>query len=140
MLVSFGDVGGLETAATWLNETPRLGVIVGFLVTMRADSIFGENRFLNVCSAAEGFHRSTVGGSHMGETEFKSVKKRLKKYLPRRHRVWFGSRMAHANDPNLNQRLRQLADQPGPAAEETLGVVPRLGQRGVQVSQRLDAS
>lgn len=59
MLVSFGDVGGIETAATWLNEAPTLRIIIGSLVTMRADSIFGENRFLNVCSAAEGFHRST---------------------------------------------------------------------------------
>jgi hypothetical protein len=60
MLVSFSDVGGIETAATWLNEAPRLRAIVGSLVTMRSDTIFGENRFLNVCSAAEGFHRSTI--------------------------------------------------------------------------------
>jgi hypothetical protein len=110
MLVSFGDIGAIETAANWLNEAPRLKIIVGSLVTMGADSIFGENRFLNVCSAAEGFHRSTIGGSHMDKAEFKSIKKMLKNYLPRRYREWFDSRMAHANDPSLNQRLKQLAD------------------------------
>jgi ApeA N-terminal domain 1 len=80
---------------------------------MRADRISGENRFLNVCSAAEGFHRSAVGGSYMDEVEFKSIKRMLKKYLPRRHRKWFDTRMAHANDPSLNQRLNELADQLG---------------------------
>jgi hypothetical protein len=128
MLVSFDDVGGIETVATWLNEAPRLRAIVGSLVTMRTDTIFGENRFLNVCSAAEGFHRSTIGGSHMPKTEFKSVKRMLKKYLPRRYREWFDSRMAHANDPSLNQRLKQLADQLGSAAEDLVGDVAVWGR------------
>jgi hypothetical protein len=48
MLVSFGDVGGIETAATWLDEASRFRIIVGYLVSMRADSIFGQNRLLNV--------------------------------------------------------------------------------------------
>jgi hypothetical protein len=99
MLVSFDDVGGIEAVATWLNEAPRLRAIVGSLITMRSDTIFGENRFLNVCSAAEGFHRSTIGGSHIPKTEFKSVQRMLKKYLPRRYREWFDSRMAHATTP-----------------------------------------
>jgi hypothetical protein len=128
MLVSFGNVGGIETAATWLNEAPRLRIIVGSLVTMRADSIFGQNRFLNVCSAAEGFHRSTIGGSHMDEAEFKSIKRMLKKYLPRRYRRWFDSRMQYANDPSLNQRLKQLADQLRPVADELVGDVAVWGR------------
>jgi hypothetical protein len=31
--------------------------------------------------------------------------------------------MAHANDPSLRQRLRQLADQLGPVADEVVGDV-----------------
>jgi hypothetical protein len=123
MLVSFGDVGGIETVATWLNEASRFRIIVGYLVSMRADSIFGQNRFLNVCSAAEGFHRSTIGGSHVDEAEFKSIKRMLKKHLPRKHRGWFDRGMAHANDPSLNQRLKQLADRLGPVAEILVGDV-----------------
>jgi hypothetical protein len=121
MLVSFAGLGGIDTAAAWLNEAPKLRIIVGSLVTMRADSIFGENRFLNVCSAAEGFHRSTIGGSHMDRAEFKSLKRRLKKYLPRKYHEWFDSKMQHANDPSLNQRLKQLADRLGPVAEQLVG-------------------
>jgi hypothetical protein len=121
MLVSFGDVGGIETAATWLNEASRFRIIVGYLVSMRADSIFGQNRLLNVCSAAEGFHRSTIGGSQMDEAEFKSIKRKLKKHLPRKYRRWFDRGMAHASDPRLSQRLKQLADQLGPVARELVG-------------------
>jgi hypothetical protein len=128
MLVSFGDVGGIETAATWLDEASRFRIIVGYLVSMRADSIFGQNRLLNVCSAAEGFHRATIGGSHMDEAEFKSIKRMLKKYLPRKYREWFDSRMLHANDPSLNQRLKQLAGQLGQVAEELVGAVTVWGR------------
>lgn|GEM_PF-2649445 len=127
MLASFADIGGIETVATWLDEAPGLRSIVGSLVTMRADTIFGENRFLNVCSAAEGFHRSTIGGSHMDKAEFKSVKKMLKKYLPRRYREWFDSRMSHANDPSLNRRLQELAGQLGAMAEYLVGDVTVWG-------------
>jgi hypothetical protein len=128
MLVSFDNVSGIETAATWLNEAPGLRIIVGSLVTMRADSIFGQNRFLNVCSAAEGFHRSTIGGSHMDKAEFESIKRMLKEYLPRKYHEWFGSRIRYANDPSLNQRLKQLADQLGPVAEELVGDVTVWGR------------
>jgi hypothetical protein len=128
MLASFGDVGGIETVATWLNEAPGFRGIVGSLVTMRTDSIFGENRFLNVCSAAEGFHRSTIGGSHMDKTEFNSVKKMLKKHLPRRYREWFDSRMAHANDPSLNRRLQDLAGKLGAVAQALVGDVSVWGR------------
>jgi hypothetical protein len=123
MLVSFGDVGGIETAATWLTEAWRFRIIVGYLVSMRADSIFGQNRLLNMCSAAEGFHRSTIGGSQMDEAEFKSIKRKLKKHLPRKYRKWFDRGMAHASDPRLSQRLKQLADQLGPVARELVGDV-----------------
>jgi hypothetical protein len=90
---------------------------------MRADTIFGQNRFLNVCSAAEGFHRSTIGGSQMDEAEVKSIKRKLKKNLPRKYRKWFDRGMAHASDPRLSQRLKQLADQLGPVAQELVGDV-----------------
>jgi hypothetical protein len=128
MLVSFGDVGGIETAATWLNEAPGLRIIVGSLVTMRADSIFSQNRFLNVCSAAEGFHRATIWGFHMDEAEFESIKTMLKESLPRKYHKWFDSRIQHANDPSLNQRLKQLADQLGPVAEDLVGDVTVWGR------------
>lgn len=128
MLVSFDNVGGIETAATWLNEAPGLRIIVGSLVTMRADSILSENRFLNVCSTAEGFHRSTIGGSQMDKAEFESIMRMLKKYLPSKYHEWFDSRMQHANDPSLNQRLKQLADQLGPVAEELVGDVTVWGR------------
>jgi hypothetical protein len=128
MLASFADIGGVQTVATWLAEAPGLRGIIGSLLTMRADTIFGENRFLNVCSAAEGFHRSTIGGSHMNKAEFKSVKSMLKKYLPRRYREWFDSRMAHANDPSLNQRLQELAGQLGAVAEALVGDVTVWGR------------
>lgn len=102
MLVSFTDVGGIVTVASWLDEAIRLRVIIGSLVTMRADGIFGENRFLNVCSAAEGFHRSTVGGSLMDKAEFKSLKRQAKKSLPKSHHRWFDDRLEHANDPQAS--------------------------------------
>ncbi|RCG21167.1 hypothetical protein DQ384_36775 [Sphaerisporangium album] len=124
VLVSFDDLGGIQAVANWLNKAPDLQVIIGSLVTMRTGSVFIENRFLNVSSAAEGFHRSTIGGTHMDTAEFKSVLRMLKKHLPRRYRQWFSTCMAHANDPFLSQRLTELAAQLGPVAEVLVGDVP----------------
>jgi hypothetical protein len=64
----------------------------------------------------------------MDEAEFRSIKRMLKKYLPRKYREWFDSRMLHANDPSLNQRLKQLAGQLGPVAEELVGAVTVWGR------------
>ncbi|GIG61415.1 hypothetical protein Lfu02_57870 [Longispora fulva] len=112
MLATFETVGGIHTTATWLNQGPELKVIIGSLVTMRASRIFGENRFLNVCSAAEGFHRSTLTDVvRMDPAEYKAMKKALKEHVPAEHREWFDNSLAHANDPSLNQRLQGLVDR-----------------------------
>jgi hypothetical protein len=128
MLATFDDAGRIATAANWLDNYSRLRIIVASLGSMRADGIFGENRFLNVCSAAEGFHRATIGGAYMDEEEFKALKKTLKAHVPEEHRPWFSSIMAHANDPSLNQRLKALAAQLGGVAEQLVGDVAVWGR------------
>ena len=128
MLVSFNDLGGIGVAARFIDEAPRLRSVIGSLVTMRADTIFNENRFLNVSSAAEGFHRSTIGGSYMEKVEWKATKKHLKKFLARKHYKWFDSYMQHSNDPSLNRRLKDLVDRIGPLAETIVGDIPTWGR------------
>ena len=121
MLVSFAELGGAATVASWLDESARLRVVIGSLVTMRASGIFAENRLLNVCSAAEGFHRSTVGGSLMDRALFKALKRRAKKCLPYDWHRWLDNGLGHANDPSLRQRLQHLADQLQPAIAPMIG-------------------
>ncbi|MEV6980420.1 HEPN domain-containing protein [Sphaerisporangium sp. NPDC051017] len=122
-LISFEDAGGIETCARWLDAAPNLRIVIGSLLTMRADNMFGENRFVNVSSAAEGFHRSTIGGLYMDKQEWKTLKRGLRQHLPEEHHQWFDDCMRHSNAPSLNRRLRQLAEQLDPVTEALVGDV-----------------
>jgi hypothetical protein len=128
MLLSFDGLGGIDRVAAWLDAAPSLQIAIGALVTMRSESMFAENRFLNVCSGAEGFHRTVVGGTHMPDEEFEAIKVALKQHVPAEHRAWFSSVMAHANYPSLNRRLKELAGQLGDAAQQLVGDVAVWGR------------
>lgn len=121
MLISLKGLGGIGAVAAWLDKAADLRGVVGSLVTMRADIIFSENRFLNVVSAAEGFHRATIGGAYMERVEWKKIKRALKQHLDEAHHVWFDNCMRHSNDPSLNQRLRDLVGLLGENANVVTG-------------------
>ncbi|WP_326549965.1 HEPN domain-containing protein [Micromonospora sp. NBC_01813] len=128
LLATFEDIGGIATAARWLDNYAKLKIITAFMGTMRADGMFGANRFLNVCSAAEGFHRTTVGGRYMDDEDFQVLKEKLKAQVPQEHLNWFSGITSHANDPSLNRRLKELAAQLDGVAEQLVGDVVVWGR------------
>ncbi|MFR9777308.1 HEPN domain-containing protein [Micromonospora sp. MS34] len=110
VLVPLDDLGGIQAVAAWLDKAAALTPIVGSLLTMRSEGIYSENRFLNISSAAEGLHRATVGGSYLPPSEFRRLRRQIReKGVPAEHHAWFADVMAHANDPSLDRRLRDLA-------------------------------
>ncbi|NJP35810.1 HEPN domain-containing protein [Micromonospora thermarum] len=109
VLVPLDVLGGIQAIAKWLDVAPSLTPIVGSLLTMRSDGIYSENRFLNMSSAAEGLHRATVGGRHMPQSQFRTLRRKIREgAVPPEHHAWFNAVMAHANDPSLDRRLREL--------------------------------
>ncbi|MFC3992300.1 HEPN domain-containing protein [Actinoplanes siamensis] len=115
VIVPLEEFGGVQAIATWLDCVPAITPIVGSLLTMRAQSIYSENRFLNVASATEGLHRALIGGGeYMPTKEFDKLRRAIRSQLiPDVHRTWFNNLMVHANDFNLDRRLRDLVAELG---------------------------
>ncbi|GHJ48221.1 hypothetical protein Cs7R123_55630 [Catellatospora sp. TT07R-123] len=124
MLASYGDVGGIDMIARWLDQAADLHPVVGFLNSMRyTTEMYPENRFLNVCSAAEGFHRiANPDQNYMGRPEFNLLKKSLKALVPGEHRRWFAEAFNdHSNAPNLAARLTAMATAVGNVSTALVG-------------------
>jgi hypothetical protein len=121
--VPFDDFGGIKAVATWLDRPPGIAPIVDSLLTMRAQSIYAENRYLNVSSAAEGLHRVLVGkGKTMPTRAFDDLRRSIReKMVPEEHHDWFNDVMAHANDFDLDRRLKDLIAELGDLAEMLIG-------------------
>jgi len=121
--IPFDDFGGVGAVATWLDQPPGLTPIIGSMLTMRAQSIFAENRFLNVSSAAEGLHRALVGkGKNMPTRAFDDLRRAIRnEKVPAEYHKWFTNVMAHANDFDLDRRLHDLATELGDLAEMLIG-------------------
>ncbi|MEU8003212.1 HEPN domain-containing protein [Catellatospora sp. NPDC049111] len=111
MLASYDEVGGIDVIARWLDTAPDLHPILGFLSSMRfTNGIYPENRFLNVCSAAEGYHRMLrPKQTYMDPAQFKALLKSLKQLVPDEHRRWFAEATNHANSASLAERLTDMA-------------------------------
>ncbi|MFC4067383.1 ApeA N-terminal domain 1-containing protein [Actinoplanes subglobosus] len=123
VVVPLDEFGGVAAIATWLDRVPRVTPIVGSLLTMRAQSIYAENRFLNVSSAAEGLHRAIVGrGRFMPKTSFDKLRRAIREQMvPPEHQEWFTNVMAHANDFDLDRRLNDLVAELGSLASFLVG-------------------
>ncbi|WP_349880830.1 HEPN domain-containing protein [Micromonospora sp. HUAS YX12] len=122
VLVPLDDLGGVQAVASWLDSAPSLTPIIGALLSMRSDGIYSENRFLNISSAAEGLHRATVGGSYITPSAFRTLRRQIRRNgVPPEHHAWFSDVMAHANDPSLDRRLRELVSALGENINSLVG-------------------
>lgn len=132
--IPLDDFGGIDSIATWLDCVPGKTPIVGSLLTMRAQSIYAENKFLNVASAAEGLHRAFVGrGRHMPQNTFDKLKRAIREQMiPPEHHGWFTNVMAHANDFDLDHRLHELVTEFGDLASLLVGEDVKLWVKAIK--------
>jgi hypothetical protein len=104
------------------------------MLTMRAQSIYAENRFLNVSSAAEGLHRAFVGrGKCMPTSTFDKLRRAIREEMvPTEYHEWFKNVMASANDFSLDRRLTELLAELGDFAEFFIGSNAELWVKAVK--------
>jgi hypothetical protein len=134
VVIPLDDFGGVEAVATWLDRVPGIAPIVGSLLTMRAQSIYSENRFLNVASATEGLHRALVGrGRYMPQATFDKLRRAIRaQMVPPEHHEWFTNVMAHANDFDLDRRLKDLVAELGGLSPFLVGEDAMLWAKAVK--------
>jgi hypothetical protein len=73
--LNFGQLGGPPAVARWLNIAQRYWRALGLLLSARSSRpLYVENRFLNVVSGAETFHRLAIGGASLPAERFEELK------------------------------------------------------------------
>lgn len=91
-------------------------IVVGSLLSIRyAAGLYVENRFNNVISAAESFHRLRFSNEVRPKDEYKQFVRELVKLVPKEHRSWLGNQLQYSNEPRLRHRLSEMADHAGAA-------------------------
>ncbi|HXC82094.1 MAG TPA: HEPN domain-containing protein [Trebonia sp.] len=116
ILFEFSDIGGLPTIARWVNIARKYQIVVGSLLSIRyASGLYVENRFNNVISAAETFHRLRFSNQIRPKGEFRKFCRELVAAVPQDHKEWLHTQIRYANEPRLRDRLTGLATYAGDA-------------------------
>lgn len=116
VLFQFQEIGGLHTIARWLEVARNYKVVLGSLLSIRYTSgLYVENRFHNVLSAAESFHRLRFSNEVVPKDEFKQFRRELVRAVPKEHRNWLGNQLQYSNEPRLRSRLAEMATYAGEA-------------------------
>ena len=116
--LAFGDL-----VEEWIGLEDKLGVVLYlFLSLLYNPPLHLENKVMNICQAAEAYHRRTLDHKIMPDREFKALARALKAACPRPHRQWLGDMLSHANTPSFKARIDELvakADAVGVALAST---------------------
>jgi hypothetical protein len=111
VLFQYQDIGGLPTVGRWLAIARTYDTTLGSLLSIRyASGLYTENRFHNVISAAETFHRLRFPNEVMPQQEFKEFRRMLIRSVPKEHRNWLGNQLQYSNEPRLRERIMEMAD------------------------------
>jgi ApeA N-terminal domain 1 len=138
ILFRYQDIGGLPTIARWLVVARNYDIVLGWLLSIRyASGLYVQNRFLNVVSAAESFHRLRFSNELMPEPDFQAFIDKLIERVPGEHREWLSRQLQFSNEPRLRRRLRELARYAGPAFTSVCGKRDRWITLAVEVRNRL---
>jgi hypothetical protein len=122
VLFGYQEIGGLATIARWLLVARTYDIVLGWLLSIRyAAGLYVQNRFHNVVSAAESFHRLWRPGGLMPEEEFQAFIDGLVEAVSEEHREWLAGQLQYSNEPRLRKRLSQLARYAGPVFTSIVG-------------------
>lgn len=138
MLIGLDGGGGIGTICKWLDNASDLGHVLGLLMTGRTTrSVYVENRYLNICTAAEAFHRLTLGGFQIPPERFEHLRALAIDSMPTgKDRKWIKGKLRY-NEPTLSDRLLALAANVEPALDGLVADIPQWATTVAEVRNRL---
>lgn len=103
-----------NTLRSWYETMDRLQSVLDLYMAAKFGRTFIESRFLALCQAIEGFHRSELGGTYMEPKAYQEeVLPRLIKGIPPKVpqdlRKALRVRMNYGNEVSLRRRIREVA-------------------------------
>ena len=123
LLLTFEELGGIQTVAAWLERTPRLQRPISSLTSIvRTRHMFAENKFMNVTYAAEALHRSIDdSGMRMDQESLGALLESYIEQTPPDLHEWLIDRLRFANEPSLGKRLNSMAGRIGELSRQLVG-------------------
>ncbi len=117
MLFTLEQMGGVASVAGWLAVAERYRAALDSLMSLRyAGTQYVQTRMFNMAQAAETFHRVRFANHLRSPAEYKSFKRKLASYVPRKSwRSWLHEQLQYSNEPRLKHRLCELAEYAGDA-------------------------
>lgn len=75
------------------------------------NTIFSENKFLEIIHALETFHRRTHKNYVISKTEYRKQTKTILDSIPQEYRDWLQAKLNFGNEPSLHDRLVELLSE-----------------------------
>jgi ApeA N-terminal domain 1 len=117
VMFQFETIGGLLTIARWIGLARTYAVVVDSLLSIRYSAgLYAQNRFYNVISAAESFHRLRFSNEVMPQVKFDQRLDEMISQVEKKSRQnWLRMKLRYANEPSLASRLKEMVDYAGSA-------------------------
>jgi len=101
-----------QMVTTWFDKWAILRDPVELLLSLTfAPPTYWDTRLLLVCSAAEAYHRASIGSERWTKVEFRNRRRMVLEGIPEAERQWVSEATRYANEPTLRSRLLDLQDR-----------------------------
>jgi len=123
MLFSFDDIKDRfeQFIRNWLTKYEQLGPVFDlYFGAINNPYSYTTHKFLNIVQGLESYHRRTFSSTALPPEEFEKRRRELTEALPQ-YRKWIDWKLRFANEPSLEQRLKDLGDK------YRLSIVPMVG-------------
>jgi hypothetical protein len=142
MFFPFEQVGALDAVGRWLAVSRTYRAVLGSLLTVQyASHLYAENRYYNVITASETFHRIRFPNEVMPRPEYRALGRKLVRVisttLGRGFGAWLNAQLQYANEPRLRARLEELAKYSGPVFSWLVGDVAEWARTVTNARNRL---
>jgi hypothetical protein len=118
------------TLARWVALEERLGVVLDmFLALLYAPPHHLENKVMNVCQAAEGYHRRMHDYQLMPDQEYAALTEVLVASAPERWHSLVAGALANANGPSFKVRIAKLVEKAGETGAALASTFPNYPAR-----------
>lgn len=96
----------------WYENDSKLEPIIYLFLNSfySQNTIFTENKFLEIIHALETFHRRIYKNFVISKTEYRKQKHVILESVPQSYREWLGNKLSFGNEPSLQERLIELLD------------------------------
>lgn len=112
-LITFDEIGGIDGLARWTDLAADLSITLSMLTSAAfAADLPLENKFLNVCSAAEGLHRHWNPPTDEVEADARARRVAIiNQFEVSDDKRLLKKALRHAHEPSLSERLHSLAEE-----------------------------